>query len=125
MKILSSALLLAACAFAANAQTPAPPSNPFFQQSALPYQFPPFDQIKDSDFRAAFDAGMAEQRREVDAIVRDAGTPTFDNTIVALERSGGPGASSSSAIAPIMGWAAPGVNPSALTLPPCGGGQQR
>ncbi|MCX5789518.1 MAG: M3 family metallopeptidase [Elusimicrobia bacterium] len=73
---------------AANAQTPAPASNPFFQPSALPYQFPPFDKIHDSDFRTAFEAGMAEQRKEVDAIAHDAAPPTFDNTIVALERSG-------------------------------------
>ena len=81
-------LLIAASVSAASAQTPAPSSNPFFQPSVLPYQLPPFDKIKDSDFRAAYEAGMAEQRKEVDAIAHDAAPPTFDNTIVALERSG-------------------------------------
>ena len=81
-------LLIAASVSAASAQTPAPSSNPFFQPSVLPYQLPPFDKIKDSDFRAAYEAGMAEQRKEIDAIAHDAAPPTFDNTIVALERSG-------------------------------------
>ena len=49
---------------------------------------PPFDKIKDSDYRPAFETGMAEQRREVDAITHNPAAPTFDNTIVALERAG-------------------------------------
>jgi peptidyl-dipeptidase Dcp len=81
-----SALLIAGCVLAAHAQTP--PANPFFQPSTLPYQLPPFDQIKDADFRPAFEAGMAEQLKEVAAIAQDAAPATFDNTIVALERSG-------------------------------------
>ena len=49
---------------------------------------PPFDQIKESDYRPAFETGMAEQLREIDAIAHDPGAPTFENTIVAMERSG-------------------------------------
>jgi len=82
------ALFIAACPFAAYAQTPASSVNPFFQPSALPYQLPPFDKIANADFRPAYEAGMAEQRREVDAIAQNASEPTFENTIVALERSG-------------------------------------
>jgi peptidyl-dipeptidase Dcp len=67
---------------------PAPPSNPFFQPSDLPFHLPPFGRIKDADFEPAFARGMAEQRREIDAITHDPAPPTFDNTIVALERSG-------------------------------------
>jgi peptidyl-dipeptidase Dcp len=62
--------------------------NPFAHDSALPYHMPPFDKIKDSDYRPAFEAGMADQRREVDAITHNPAAPTFDNTIVALERAG-------------------------------------
>ena len=62
--------------------------NPFLQPSALPYQLPPFDRIRDSDYRPAFEAGMREQRREVDAIAHNPRPPDFENTIVALERSG-------------------------------------
>jgi peptidyl-dipeptidase Dcp len=81
-------LLLAGCALAASAQTPQTPDSPFSQPSTLPYQLPPFEKIKDADFRPAFEAGMAQQRQEVDAISRDAAPASFDNTIVALERSG-------------------------------------
>jgi peptidyl-dipeptidase Dcp len=62
--------------------------NPFARPSTLPYQFPPFDRIKDADFRPAFDAGMAEQRKEIEAIDRNTASPSFENTIVALEKSG-------------------------------------
>jgi len=64
------------------------PSNPFYAASSLPYQAPPFDKIKDSDYQPAIDAGMAEQRKEVRAIAGDSAPPTFDNTFVALEKSG-------------------------------------
>src|ERR1039458_3144328 len=64
------------------------PSNPFYAASSLPYQAPPFDKIKDSDYQPAIDAGMAEQRKEVRAIADDSAPPTFDNTFVALEKSG-------------------------------------
>lgn len=76
---------LAATAIAADAL---PPSNPFAVASTLPYRYPPFDRIKDEHYRPAFEAGMAEQLREVDAIVRQRSVPTFENTVVALERAG-------------------------------------
>ena len=62
--------------------------NPFFAESPLPLHYPPFDRIRDSDFAPAFDRGMAEQLKEVQAIAGNAAAPTFDNTIVALEQSG-------------------------------------
>ena len=62
--------------------------NPFFSESPLPLHYPPFDKIKDSDFGPAFDRGMAEHLKEIDAIAGNAEAPTFDNTIVALEKSG-------------------------------------
>jgi peptidyl-dipeptidase Dcp len=62
--------------------------NPFDAPSSLPYQLPPFDRIHDSDYRSAFLAGMAQQRAEVDAITSNAQPATFENTILALERSG-------------------------------------
>jgi peptidyl-dipeptidase Dcp len=61
--------------------------NPFARPSTLPYHLPSFDRIKDADFRPAFAAGMAEQRKEVEAIDRDP-APSFENTVVAMERSG-------------------------------------
>jgi len=62
--------------------------NPFFVASTLPYQAPPFDKIKDSNFQPAIDEGMRRQIGEVDRIANQGDAPTFDNTIVALERTG-------------------------------------
>jgi len=64
------------------------PSNPFYAPSALPFQATPFDKIKDSDYQAAIDEGMAQQLAEAEAIANNPAPPTFENTMVALERSG-------------------------------------
>ena len=64
------------------------PSNPFYAPSNLPYQSIPFDKIKDSDYQPAIEAGMAEQLKEAQAIANSPAPPTFENTIVALEKSG-------------------------------------
>ncbi|WP_232661025.1 M3 family metallopeptidase [Pseudonocardia sp. TRM90224] len=63
-------------------------ADPFMAPSALPFAFPDFDAIREEHFAPAFTAGMAEQRAEVDAITSRREAPTFENTIVALERSG-------------------------------------
>ncbi|MCR6496674.1 M3 family metallopeptidase [Thermomonas sp. S9] len=63
-------------------------SGPFAAPSPLPMHYPQFDKIKDSDFAPAFDAGMAIQLREVAAIADNPAPPTFENTIVAMEKSG-------------------------------------
>ena len=63
-------------------------SNPFAKPSTLPFQAPDFSKIKDSDYLPAILAGMAEQKREVAAIANNPAEPTFNNTLVALERSG-------------------------------------
>ncbi|HKO48843.1 MAG TPA: M3 family metallopeptidase [Polyangiaceae bacterium] len=68
--------------------SPSGEANPFLRPSSLPYEMPPFDRITDASYRPAFEAGMVEQRAQVTAIANDAATPNFDNTIVALERSG-------------------------------------
>jgi peptidyl-dipeptidase Dcp len=89
MKPAFQIALIAAAQIAMNSQAPAAPAaNPFFAASPLPLHYPQFDRIKDSDFAPAFDAGMAEQLREVDVIANSLKAPTFENTIVALERSG-------------------------------------
>ena len=66
----------------------APPANPLLVESTLPLHFPRFDQIRDGDFLPAFEQGIAEHRREIEAIAANPDKPTFDNTIVAMERSG-------------------------------------
>ncbi|TKR33460.1 M3 family metallopeptidase [Luteimonas gilva] len=72
----------------AAAPAPAAESNPFFAESSLPLQYPAFDKIKDSDFAPAFDRGMADELKEVEAIADNPEKPTFDNTILAMEKSG-------------------------------------
>jgi len=74
-------------AIAATGQT-AQQANPFFAESPLPLHYPQFDKIKDADFAPAFDAGMKQQLDEVQAIANNPAPPTFDNTLIALEKSG-------------------------------------
>src|SRR6266496_3205946 len=62
--------------------------NPLLVESTLPYHAPPFDKIKDEHFVPAIEAGMREELKEIDPIANSSDKPTFDNTIVALERSG-------------------------------------
>ncbi|WP_425608307.1 M3 family metallopeptidase [Thermomonas flagellata] len=62
--------------------------GPFAAPSPLDLNYPQFDKIQDSDFAPAFDAGMAEQLREIAAIADNPAPPTFQNTIVAMEKSG-------------------------------------
>jgi peptidyl-dipeptidase Dcp len=68
--------------------TSAPEDNPFFRASTLPYQLPPFDQIRMEHYRPAIDQGMADQLAEIAAITGNPEAPSFENTLVALERSG-------------------------------------
>ncbi|KQT35184.1 dipeptidyl carboxypeptidase [Sphingomonas sp. Leaf412] len=82
---LSIALLMTSTAAAAQTL---PASNPFAKPSTLPYQAPAFDRIKDTDYQPAIEAGMAAQRAEIRAIADSKAAPTFDNTIVAMERTG-------------------------------------
>jgi peptidyl-dipeptidase Dcp len=63
-------------------------TNPLFTRSALPYELPPFADIADAHYEEAILAGMAAQSAEIEAIATDPAAPTFDNTLVALERSG-------------------------------------
>src|SRR6516225_745428 len=64
------------------------PSNPFYAESTLPFHAPPFDKIHDDDYQPAIEAGMAKQREEMDAIANNSAALTFDNTIVAMEKTG-------------------------------------
>jgi len=64
------------------------PSNPFYAPSTLPFQAPPFDKIRDEDYQPAIEAGMAEELIEVQAIADNPAAPTFENTLVAMEKTG-------------------------------------
>jgi peptidyl-dipeptidase Dcp len=88
---LQMGVVMIAGAMVATGQTTAAtfgPANPFYAASTLPFQAPDFSKIKDTDFQPAIDAGMAEQLKEVEAIANNPAPPTFENTLVALEKSG-------------------------------------
>ncbi|KQR08078.1 MULTISPECIES: M3 family metallopeptidase [Xanthomonas] len=78
---------------AAGAATPATTSadlasNPLLVPSTLPFQAPPFDKIRDSDYLPAFEEGIRQVRHELHGITENPEPPTFENTVEALERSG-------------------------------------
>jgi peptidyl-dipeptidase Dcp len=68
--------------------TPSATMNPFFDASTLLYQAPPFDRIHDTDYEPAMEEGMKRQLVEIAAITASTDAPTFDNTIVVMEKSG-------------------------------------
>ena len=98
IRIRALALLLVAlaCTSATTANAPAGSSsttasqrpNPFASPSTLYLQAPDFTRISDADFEPALEAGMRAELAEVQAIASQSAEPTFDNTILALERSG-------------------------------------
>ncbi|WP_368544904.1 peptidyl-dipeptidase Dcp [Enterobacter soli] len=63
-------------------------TNPFFEISLLPYQAPRFDVINDSHYRPAFDEALRQKRADIDAIIAQTAAPDFNNTVLALEKSG-------------------------------------
>jgi peptidyl-dipeptidase Dcp len=89
---MSSRYYIIACALLNAAQITAVSSadstdNPLLKESALPFNYPPFDKIKNEDFKTAIDTGMREQLREIKPIANSSEKPTFENTVVALERT--------------------------------------
>jgi peptidyl-dipeptidase Dcp len=86
-----AALSLSLCVVIGGSASAAPASDSFalfVNPSPLPFNAPQYDKIKDADFAPAFAEAMKRQRAEIDAIAADKAPPTFDNTIVAMEKSG-------------------------------------
>ena len=116
MSAAATALLIAACSPAEEAQSDAPagetaeavettsadsPSsdapasaeadasgNPLLAAWDTPYAAPPFDRFEEADFLPAFEAALAAHSEEIEAIATNTDAPTFDNTMLALETSG-------------------------------------
>ncbi len=86
--IALSVITLASCNSNNKPKPEAETPNPFLTEYATPFQVPPFDQIKHEHYLPAFEAGMAEQLAEVEAIVNNGETPTFENTILPYDKSG-------------------------------------
>ena len=63
-------------------------ANPLLSPATLPYGLPDYREIAPEHYLPAFEEAFAEHRREIDAITRVRSMPTFENTVVALERSG-------------------------------------
>lgn len=66
----------------------APAANPLLAASTLAYEYPAFDQIRNEHYAPAFAEGMRLHLTEINAIANNTAKPTFDNTVVALERAG-------------------------------------
>ncbi len=106
MIVIATTMGLAACSQQPNSadKTPAPTAsvatagstaavaditgNPFYAASSLPFQTTPFDKITDADYEPAFAEGMKQHLAEIGKIANDPAAPTFDNTFVAMEKSG-------------------------------------
>ncbi len=86
--IALSVITLAACTSTNEPKPEAETPNPFLTEYTTPFQVPPFDQIKNEHYLPAFEAGMKEQLAEVEAIVNNEETPTFENTILPFDKSG-------------------------------------
>ena len=63
------------------------PENIFLQEWDTPYGTAPFSQITMNQYRPAFDAGLAQQKANIEAIVNNPEAPTFENTILAFEET--------------------------------------
>lgn len=84
----SLAVVLGACSSSKKSETAAEGANPFFAEYTTPFGVPPFDQIEVAHYKPAFLKGMEEQAAEIAAIVNNPDEPTFENTLVAYDRSG-------------------------------------
>lgn len=82
------AVVLGACNSSKKSDVADAAPNLFFTEYTTPFGVPPFDKIEVAHYKPAFEKGMEEQKKEIDAIVNNPEEPTFENTIVALDRSG-------------------------------------
>ena len=86
--IALSIITLASCTSKPEQQPEVESPNPFLTEFTTPFQVPPFDQIKNEHYLPAFEAGIAEQQAEVEAIVNNPEPATFENTILPFDKSG-------------------------------------
>lgn len=83
--VVAGSLMLSACS---KSSSQSMSENPLFSESTLPFHAPDFDAIKVEHYRPAFEAGMEKELEEMEAIASNAEAPTFENSIVAMEKSG-------------------------------------
>jgi len=86
--LVAVGLLFFACSKTSETPAEVPATdNPFFSEYDTPFKVPPFDIIKPEHFIPAYEKGMEQQKAEIEKLVSNPDTPTFDNTVVALDRS--------------------------------------
>ncbi len=87
--ILVAVFLFAVCSKKSKTPAEAPPTdNPFFAEYDTPFKVPPFDKIKPEHFIPAYEKGMELEKAEIERLINNPDAPTFDNTIVVLDRAG-------------------------------------
>jgi len=100
--VIATSIAMAACSQSSTDNTSAPAAsasapaasastaqaNPFFAASTLPFQAPPFDKIQEGDYQPAIEEGMRQHLAEIEKIANNPEPATFDNTFVAMEKSG-------------------------------------
>ena len=84
----ATSVIALSIAWGAAAQAADAPASLFDRPSPLPFQAPQFDRIKDADFKPALEEGMRRDLAENQKIADNPAPPTFQNTIVAMERAG-------------------------------------
>lgn len=82
------AVALTACGSSGNKAETTTSDNPLLTEFTTPFGVPPFDKIELDDYMPAFKEGIAQQQKDVEEIVKQEATPSFENTIVALDQSG-------------------------------------
>ena len=85
--LIASGLFLGSCT-TQKKETSANMENPFFKEWTTPFGVPPFDEIKVEHFLPAITEGIKQNQAEIDAIVSNPSEPNFENTILALDKSG-------------------------------------
>ncbi len=88
ISLLLTALIVLIGLFTASCQKTMSDQNPLLKPSSLPLEAPEFDAIKIEHYRPAFEQGMKEELEEIATIANNPDAPTFENTIVAMEKSG-------------------------------------
>lgn len=84
VSLIAPALLATGCSKQKTMDT----SNPFLSEYTTEFEIPPFDEISLNHYLPAFTQGIEEARADIDSIVNNKETPTFENTLVAMSRAG-------------------------------------
>src|SRR5476651_257131 len=90
VSVIAIAVMMGSCKSGGNSASGSDSlaNNPFLVKSALPFEAPDFSKIKDGDYKPAMEEGIKRQLAEIQKIADNPDVPTFENTLVAMEKSG-------------------------------------